>query len=90
MTVKAESLLETSVQLRSLGWLGVDDHCPRDPMDISPVGMVAAFHLDLAIHNFRIQEHMRHGDATKEVFVQSFGVEDGYLHPGDEPGLVSH
>lgn len=57
------------------------------PTDISPVGMAAALHLDLAIHNFGIQEYMRHGDATNEVFIQSFRFEDGYLHPGDLPGL---
>lgn len=56
------------------------------PTDISPVGMAAALHLDLAIHNFGIQEYMRHGDATNEVFIQSFRFKDGYLHPGDEPG----
>ena len=31
------------------------------PTDISPVGMAAALHLDLAIHNFGIQEYMQHG-----------------------------
>ncbi|WP_430592029.1 D-mannonate dehydratase ManD [Humidisolicoccus flavus] len=57
------------------------------PTDISPVGMAAALHLDLAIHNFGIQEYMRHGEATNEVFQQSFTFEDGYLHPGEAPGL---
>ncbi|MBI1379226.1 MAG: D-galactonate dehydratase family protein [Frankiales bacterium] len=57
------------------------------PTDISPVGMAAALHLDLAIHNFGIQEYMRHGDRTQEVFRQSFTFQDGYLHPGDQPGL---
>ncbi|MDQ1582487.1 MAG: mannonate dehydratase [Microbacteriaceae bacterium] len=57
------------------------------PTDISPVGMAAAVHLDLAIHNFGIQEYMQHGDATNEVFIQSFSFEDGYLHPGDQAGL---
>ncbi|MGO4343655.1 D-mannonate dehydratase ManD [Pedococcus sp. 2YAF34] len=57
------------------------------PTDISPVGMAAALHLDLAIHNFGIQEYMRHGALTDEVFRQSFTFEDGYLHPGNEPGL---
>ncbi len=57
------------------------------PTDISPVGMAAALHLDLAIHNFGIQEYMRHGDATNTVFLQSFRFEDGYLHPGDAAGL---
>jgi mannonate dehydratase len=57
------------------------------PTDISPVGMAAAMHLDLAIHNFGIQEYMRHGDTTNEVFIQSFTFENGYLHPGEMPGL---
>ncbi|MEO3789495.1 D-mannonate dehydratase ManD [Nonomuraea sp. B10E15] len=57
------------------------------PTDISPVGMAAALHLDLAIHNFGIQEYMQHGAATDEVFRQSFTFADGYLHPGELPGL---
>ncbi|MDQ6714707.1 MAG: D-galactonate dehydratase family protein [Actinomycetota bacterium] len=57
------------------------------PTDISPVGMAAALHLDLAIHNFGIQEYMQHGSLTNEVFRQSFTFEDGYLHPGERPGL---
>ena len=57
------------------------------PTDISPVGMAAALHLDLAIHNFGIQEYMQHGARTDEVFRQSFTFEDGYLHPGEAAGL---
>jgi mannonate dehydratase len=57
------------------------------PTDISPVGLAAALHLDLAIHNFGIQEYMPHGDLTNEVFQQSFSFTDGHLHPGDQPGL---
>jgi len=57
------------------------------PTDISPVGMAAALHLDLAIHNFGIQEYMQHGEATNRVFEQSFSFADGYLHPGTKPGL---
>lgn len=57
------------------------------PTDISPVGMAAAMHLGLSIHNFGIQEYMRHGQRTDEVFQQSFTWEGGYLHPGDRPGL---
>src|SRR5918997_150114 len=57
------------------------------PTDISPVGMAAALHLDLAIHNFGIQEYMQHGPLTDEVFRQSFTFTAGYLHPGERPGL---
>ncbi|GAA2036405.1 D-galactonate dehydratase family protein [Agromyces tropicus] len=57
------------------------------PTDVSPVGMAAAMHLGLAIHNFGIQEYMQHGSRTNEVFQQSFTWNDGYLHPGDQAGL---
>ena len=57
------------------------------PTDISPVGMAAAMHLGLSIHNFGIQEYMQHSAQTDSVFRQSFSWADGYLHPGDEPGL---
>jgi mannonate dehydratase len=57
------------------------------PTDISPVGMAAALHLDLAIHNFGIQEYMRHDPRTLEVFRTSYTFTDGLLHPGENPGL---
>jgi mannonate dehydratase len=57
------------------------------PTDISPVGIAAAIHLDLAIHNFGIQEYMRHDSKTNEVFEQTFTFKDGLLHPGDSPGI---
>jgi mannonate dehydratase len=57
------------------------------PTDVSPVGMAAALHLGLAVHNFGIQEYMPHGARTNEVFEQTFSWTDGYLHPGDVPGL---
>ena len=59
--------------------------------DISPVGMAAALHVGLAIPNFGIQEHMRHEPLVDEVFPHAYRFADGYLHPGDEPGLgVGH
>lgn len=57
------------------------------PSDISPVGMAAALHLGLAIHNFGIQEYMAHGTRTSEVFEQSYTWANGLLYPGDNPGL---
>ena len=57
------------------------------PTDISPVGMAAALHLALAIHNFGIQEYMAHQPLAAEVFGTSYSYADGMLHPGDEPGL---
>ena len=55
--------------------------------DISPVGMAAALHVGLAIPNFGIQEHQRHEPLVDEVFPHAYRFADGYLHPGDEPGL---
>ena len=57
------------------------------PTDVSPVGQAAALHLDLAIHNFGIQEYMKHSDDTLEVFRTSYTFENGLLHPGENPGL---
>ncbi len=57
------------------------------PTDVSPVGMAAALHLGLAIHNFGIQEYMTHGSRTNQVFEQSFAWNEGLLHPGNKPGL---
>ena len=49
--------------------------------------MAAALHLDIALHNFGIQEYMRHSAATLEVFRTSYTFVDGLLHPGSAPGL---
>jgi mannonate dehydratase len=57
------------------------------PTDVSPVGMAAALHLGLAIHNFGIQEYMQHGERTNQVFQQSYTFEKGLLHPGERPGI---
>jgi mannonate dehydratase len=57
------------------------------PEDISPVGTAAAIHLDLAIHNFGIQEYSGHTDLTNEVFRHAYTFTDGHLHPGDAPGI---
>jgi mannonate dehydratase len=57
------------------------------PTDISPVGQAAALHLDIAIHNFGIQEYMKHSSDTLEVFQTSYTFKNGLLHPGDNPGL---
>jgi mannonate dehydratase len=55
--------------------------------DLSPVCMAAALHVDLAIPNFGLQEYMRHTAETDAVFPHVYRFEDGYLHPGEEPGL---
>jgi mannonate dehydratase len=55
--------------------------------DLSPVCMAAALHFDLSVHNFGIQEHMPHSDATDRVFPHAYRFENGTMHPGDAPGL---
>ena len=55
--------------------------------DLSPVGLAAALHFDLSVHNFGIQEYMPHADETDQVFPHAYRFADGFMHPGDEPGL---
>jgi mannonate dehydratase len=55
--------------------------------DLSPVTMAAALHFDLSVPNFGIQEYMRHTEETDAVFPHAYSFSDGYLHPGDKPGL---
>jgi mannonate dehydratase len=55
--------------------------------DLSPVCMAAALHFDLSVHNFGIQEYMRHNDDTDRVFPHAYRFAEGYMHPGERPGL---
>ncbi|MHB2009377.1 MAG: D-mannonate dehydratase ManD [Acidobacteriaceae bacterium] len=55
--------------------------------DLSPVSMAAALHFDIAINNFGIQEYMRHTPEIDEVFPHTYTFSNGYLLPGDGPGL---
>jgi mannonate dehydratase len=55
--------------------------------DLSPVCLAAALHFDLWVPNFGIQEYMRHTDETDAVFPHAYFFKNGYLDPGDKPGL---
>lgn len=55
--------------------------------DLSPVSMAAALQVDITIPNFGIQEYMRHTPETDEVFPHAYAFSDGYLIPGEQPGL---
>lgn len=57
------------------------------PSDITPVGVAAHLHLDLAIPNFGIQEFAGFTEREKEVFPGCPEVRDGYMYPNDRPGL---
>jgi mannonate dehydratase len=55
--------------------------------DLSPVCMAAALHFDLSVHNFGIQEYMRHTAETDRVFPHAYTFAEGRMYPGDAPGL---
>jgi mannonate dehydratase len=55
--------------------------------DLSPVCMGAALHFDLSVHNFGIQEYMAHSDETDKVFPHAYFYKDGFMHPGESPGI---
>src|ERR1700677_1643298 len=54
--------------------------------DLSPVCMGAALHFDISVHNFGIQEYMRHTPETDKVFPHAYSFKDGFMYPGDAPG----
>jgi mannonate dehydratase len=55
--------------------------------DMSPVCLATALHFDLAIHNFGVQEYMRHSEETDRVFPHAYTFKAGAMHPGEAPGL---
>jgi mannonate dehydratase len=55
--------------------------------DLGPVSLAAALHFDLSVHNFGVQEYMRHTPETDAVFPHAYSFENGMMHPGDKPGL---
>ena len=57
------------------------------PGDVSPVGHACNAHLDLAIHNFGIQEGPRFSDKLKEIFPGCPEIKKGYMFANDKPGF---
>ncbi len=57
------------------------------PGDVSPVGHAANVHLDLATHNFGIQEARDFTQAEQDVFPGCPTLKDGYYWANDKPGL---
>jgi mannonate dehydratase len=55
--------------------------------DLSPVCLAAALHFGLSVHNFGLQEYMRHAPETDAVFPHAYSFETGMMDPGDAPGL---
>ena len=56
------------------------------PADVSPVGHAANAHLDLAIHNFGIQESVQFNQATQDVFPGVPVIRNGYMYVTEAPG----
>jgi mannonate dehydratase len=56
------------------------------PGDVSPPGHAANAHLDLAVHNFGIQEFTQFNQATQDVFPGCPTIKNGYLHVNEAPG----
>ena len=60
---------------------------PHGPSDVSPITLAASIHLGMSTPNFGIQEFMGYDPLVDEVFPHSWSFADGYLTPGDAPGL---
>ncbi|GEN85794.1 enolase C-terminal domain-like protein [Oceanobacillus sojae] len=57
------------------------------PGDLSPVGVMANFHLDYAVNNFGIQEWTPTNEALDNVFPNDLEIKKGYAYLNDQPGL---
>jgi mannonate dehydratase len=57
------------------------------PGDVSPVGVAASVHLDLACPNFGVQEWTERNQAERDMFPGMPEVRDGYVYANAKPGL---
>ena len=57
------------------------------PGDVSPVGMAANVHIDVACRNFGIQEWAIRPPVEYEMFPGTPEVRGGYAYPNERPGL---
>ncbi len=67
-------------------WFGVRTAW-HGPGDVSPPGHAVNIHLDLAIHNFGIQEAVTIPEEVREAFPGCPTIENGYLIINEAPGL---
>jgi len=56
------------------------------PGDVSSVGMAANVHLDVAMHNFGVQEWAARSPLELEMFPGTPEVRRGYAYPNERPG----
>ena len=59
----------------------------QGPGDVSPLGHAANLHLDLACHNFGVQEVHVFAEQTREIFSGLPELRDGHVWPNDKPGF---
>jgi len=59
----------------------------QGPGDVSPIGHAANLHLDLACHNFGVQEVVVFGDGMRDVFTGLPELHGGYEWANDKPGF---
>ncbi|MCC8162312.1 MAG: starvation-sensing protein RspA [Lachnospiraceae bacterium] len=57
------------------------------PFDITPVGLAAQLHLDLACSNFGIQEYCTMTELERDMFPGAPVMRNGYLYVNDKPGF---
>lgn len=57
------------------------------PADLSPVGMAAQLHLELASPNFGIHEGGICSERLREIFPGCPEIKNGYMYANDKPGL---
>lgn len=57
------------------------------PGDVSPIGHAANLHLDLACHNFGVQEIIHFGEPLYQVFPGTPELRNGFLWANDKPGI---
>jgi len=67
-------------------WFGVRTAW-HGPGDVSPVGHAANAHLDLASHNFGIQEAVVFSEKLREIFPGCPTMKNGYMFMNEAPGL---
>jgi mannonate dehydratase len=59
----------------------------QGPGDVSPIGHAANLHLDLARHNFGVQEVHVWSEQAREVFPGLPELRDGHVWPNGQPGF---
>ncbi|MBU3143078.1 enolase C-terminal domain-like protein [Clostridium sp. CF012] len=57
------------------------------PSDMTPIGVAVNVHLDMFLHNAKVQEFQVIDENTKKLFPNSVEVRRGYIYPSDSVGI---